>query len=65
MIAMAEYRGKGLSREVMDVVELFSVGVYDRNVIIAKIKKDNIMSIKFFEKIGYGFVQDNVHHGEM
>jgi RimJ/RimL family protein N-acetyltransferase len=64
MIAVPEFRGKGLSYEVMDVVELFAVGVYGKNVIIAKIKEDNLASIKFFGKIGFQFVQDNVHHGE-
>jgi RimJ/RimL family protein N-acetyltransferase len=48
MIAVPEYRGKGLSREVMDVIEMFAVGIYERNVMIAKIKNDNLNSMKFF-----------------
>jgi RimJ/RimL family protein N-acetyltransferase len=64
MIAVPEYRGKGLSREVMEVVELFAMGVYAKNVLIAKIKNDNTFSMRFFEKIGYTFIRDNPHHDE-
>jgi RimJ/RimL family protein N-acetyltransferase len=64
MIAVPEYRGKGLSREMMEVIELFSVGVYAKNVLIAKIKNDNTFSMRFFEKIGYAFIRDNPHHDE-
>ncbi len=48
MIAVKEYRGKGLSKQVMEVIELFAQGFYQKDTIIAKIKKENILSIKFF-----------------
>lgn len=48
----------------MAAIELFSVAVYKRDLFIAKIKNDNLGSIKFFEKIGYTFIQDNLSHGE-
>lgn len=61
MIAVQEYRGRGLSKQVMEVIELFAQGYYTKDTIIAKIKKENMPSIKFFEKIGYIFIQ-NIHH---
>ena len=59
MIAVSEFRGKGLSKQVMEVIEAFALGIYNKNTIIAKIKDDNIGSINFFTKIGYKFIQDN------
>ncbi len=32
----------------MEAIEQFALGIYDKNVIIAKIKDDNQASIKFF-----------------
>lgn len=37
----------------MVAIELFSLAVYGRDHIIAKIKDDNASSIAFFKKIGY------------
>lgn len=42
----------------MEAIELFALAIYGRDTIIAKIKQDNIGSIKFFTKIGYIFIQD-------
>jgi hypothetical protein len=36
--------------------------VYEKDEIIAKIKDENTASIKFFEKIGYKFINHNTHH---
>ena len=44
MIAVKEYRGRGLSKQVMEVIELFAQGYYNKNTIIAKIKKDAIIN---------------------
>lgn len=46
----------------MQAIEAFAFGVYDKNEIIAKIKDDNNASIKFFEKIGYTFINHNKRH---
>lgn len=39
--------------------------MYGKDEIIAKIKDDNTASIKFFEKIGYKFINHSTHHGEV
>lgn len=62
MIAVPEFRGKGLSGQVIEAIELFAWAIYGRDTIIAKIKEDNAGSIKFFTKIGYQFIQDNPNY---
>lgn len=64
MIAVKDQRGKGYAREAIEAVQMFALGVYSRDTIIAKIKDDNMGSIKLFEKLGYKFVQDNHHYNE-
>ena len=63
MIAVPEYRGKGIAREVMDVIEKFAKAVYRKDLIIAKIKDDNTASVNFFQKIGYDFICHNTNFG--
>ncbi len=46
----------------MEVIENFVVGIYGKDEIIAKIKDDNAASMKFFEKIGYTFINHNKTH---
>ena len=64
MIAVPEYRGKGLARQAMDAIEKFAKGVYKKDTIIAKIKDDNEASINFFTKIGYQFIGHNTNFAE-
>ena len=62
MIAVKEFRGKGYAGQAVEAVQTFAMGIYGRDTIIAKIKEDNIGSIKLFEKLGYTFIQDNAHY---
>ena len=63
-MAVPEYRGKGIGREVMDVIEKFAKAVYRKDLMIAKIKDENEASVKFFQSIGYDFICHNATFGE-
>jgi RimJ/RimL family protein N-acetyltransferase len=59
MIAEKEYRGMGIAKKILEIVERFASAKYHKNLIIAKIKKGNLASIKLFEKAGYKEINYN------
>jgi RimJ/RimL family protein N-acetyltransferase len=56
MIAEKEARKKGIASEAIKIMIVFGYEQYKKTKFIAKIKKENTPSIKFFEKLGFKFV---------
>lgn len=53
MIAEKGFRGKGVATQALRIVEEFATAKYQKDQVIAKIKKGNTASIKLFQKMGY------------
>ena len=58
MIAEKSARKKGLAIETLKLTMNFAINYLNKTKFLAKIKKNNIPSIKLFEKIGFKFIRD-------
>lgn len=58
MIAEDSAKCKGLAFESIKIMMDFAFKYYKKSKILAKIKTDNIASIKLFEKLNYKFIKE-------